>query len=343
MTARIEATDLVITIVEELECEIVEVERMRTYRDTVRTEGYPNGLLYEAGIMLVAGAMSWRLQTDPEGACTKTNDDGTMTMSDPETCRTLGQILGVGAGVVGVALALDLYSLRDSTDDLGVRKSESVVGREACGQAPVSDQEVAIKLPTRAKALAAHTNSGGIARVSLRDVTADELDRLDGGVDVVVGVRRTWVDLDLNDVTTLRDQLTMRPDSRYAVEMAEQSEHQRVARDEARGWLQAGQLAVLRRAMRTQPPYAAAVRGEPDLIALVEEFLSTTAATLLLENPDESATLERYCDARWLLIELAGSDRWTELRAEIASRASAVSDDHTEEAFAAALNTTACP
>ncbi len=337
--ASIDGDELVVVVSHEQTCEFVEVEQVRVYRETVRTEGYPNGLLYEIGLTALAGVVSYALVTNPERACTRTEDDGSVTMDNPETCRTVGQFLGVGAGLMVIAIGFDLYGLRDSVEDLGVRKTERVIGRDPCPTQPLDGSSIEIELLGVAQPITIRTSADGAARISLRDVSPEVLAQLARGIVVEAGGERAQGRLSSGEVSALRDTLAADPDTRYAREHGAQVARER---SEAREWLSADQPGLLRSAVTTQPEMLAAVRGDPDLLALIESMVSTAAATLLLEHPDAPANLERYCDARWLMVNLGGDDRWSRLRIDISRRAAAVSDEHDEAEFAAALDTTRC-
>jgi hypothetical protein len=215
--AEIDDDNLVVKLTRVEACEEADVPLLRRKRVTSKTE-VPSLLGIHAEWAAGVGGLGLGGLTllDPERACSQTAQDGTSSMTDPQTCVALGwSLVGLGAVLTTIAI-VDSIRVTDEEQDLGTHEGEYVASTRACHAGPVIDTAVELRLGRAAASRPAQTSRLGEVVFSMFDVEGDALPSPGHPVSIAIGGEVVPVELTDPQYQVLVHNLRNNPHSRLA-------------------------------------------------------------------------------------------------------------------------------
>lgn len=186
--AEINDDNLVVKLTRVETCEEADVPLLRRKRITSKTE-VPSLLGIRAEWTAGLGSLGLGGLTllNPERGCSQTAQDGTSSMTDPQTCVALGwSLVGLGAVITTIAIA-DSIRVTDEEQDLGTHEGEYVASTRACHAGPVVDTAVELRLGGAADSRPGQTSRLGEVAFSMFDVEGDALPSPEHPVSIAIG------------------------------------------------------------------------------------------------------------------------------------------------------------
>jgi hypothetical protein len=215
--AEIDDDNLVVRLTRVETCEEADVPLLRRKRVTSKTE-VPSllGIHAEWAAGVSGLGLGGLTLLNPERACSQSAQDGTSSMTDPQTCVALGwSLVALGAVLTTIAI-VDSIRVTDEEQDLGTHEGEYVASTRACHAGPVVDTAVELRLGGAATSRRGQTSRLGEVAFSMFDVEGDALPSRGRPVNIAIGSEVVPVELTDQQYQVLVRNLRNNPHSRLA-------------------------------------------------------------------------------------------------------------------------------